>query len=314
MPEQRSSVASQDRMVFGLHLDALTEDQVVERCREAVADHRRMLIGVVNAAKVVNLRRDPLLRDSLLECDLIVADGQSVVWASRFVHQPLPERVAGCDLFESLLAVAERDDRSVFLLGAKPDVLELLKSRLAERFPALRIAGSRNGYFTAEQQGEVAEEIEKSHADMLFLGITSPKKEIFLGRFGDSLGVPVMHGVGGSFDVVAGVTKRAPERWQRMGLEWAYRTVQEPRRMWKRYLTTNTRFVILLGREMIHPSPELRPTRSLRVVLPAPRMPVNRPFPRLAPVATSRTAPIGLMPIQRRPLANARQSVQLSSN
>jgi len=223
-----------------------------------------MLIGVVNASKVVHLRHDPLLRDSLLECDMIVADGQSVVWASRLVHQPLPERVAGCDLFESLLAVAHRDGRSVYLLGAKPEVLRLLEARIQERFPGLRMAGSRDGYFKDSESADVAAEIRESNADMLFLGITSPKKEIFLGTYGDSLGVPVMHGVGGSFDVLAGITKRAPERWQRMGLEWAYRTLQEPRRMWKRYLTTNTQFMVLLAREIVHPTPVFvgRPHRA----------------------------------------------------
>ena len=250
----RTSSNSTDRLIFGLHLEALTMQEVVQRSRDALANDQRMLIGVVNAAKLVNLRRDPLLRDSLLECDLIVADGQSVVWASRLVRQPLPGRVAGCDLFEELLAVAEQDGRSVFLLGARPEVLELLKERLTERFPRLTIAGSRDGYFTAEQNSEVADQIRESGADMLFLGITSPKKEIFLGTYGDSLGVPILHGVGGSFDVLAGVTKRAPERWQRVGMEWAYRVVQEPRRMWKRYLTTNTMFIFLLGKEMISPS------------------------------------------------------------
>jgi len=257
MPGHRSSVTSTDRIVFGLRLEPLTHDQVIERCRVALADRSRMLIGVVNASKVVHLRRDPLLRESLLECDIIVADGQSVVWASRLVHQPLPERVAGCDLFESLLAVAHRDGRSVYLLGARPEVLRLLEARIEERFPGLRIAGSRDGYFKDGESEQVAAEIRESNADMLFLGITSPKKEIFLGTYGDSLGVPIMHGVGGSFDVLAGITKRAPERWQRMGLEWAYRTLQEPRRMWKRYLTTNTEFMILLGREMVHPTPML---------------------------------------------------------
>jgi N-acetylglucosaminyldiphosphoundecaprenol N-acetyl-beta-D-mannosaminyltransferase len=217
---------------------------------------------VVNAAKVVHLRSDVLLRDSLLDCDLIVADGQSVVWASRLVRQPLPERVAGCDLFESLLAVAHRDGRSVYLLGAKPEVLQLLQNRLAERYPGLHIAGCRDGYFTDGESAEIARQIRDSGADMLFLGITSPKKEIFLSTYGDSLGVPIMHGVGGSFDVLAGVTKRAPERWQRMGLEWAYRTLQEPRRMWKRYLTTNTRFMILLGREIIRPTPAYVTSRN----------------------------------------------------
>lgn len=255
MPGHRSSAISADRIVFGLRLEPLTHDQVIERCRAALASRSRMLIGVVNAAKVVHLRRDSLLRESLLECDIIVADGQSVVWASRLVNQPLPERVAGCDLFESLLAVAHRDGRSVFLLGATPEVLRMLEARIEERFPGLRIAGSRDGYFRDTESTDVAAQIRDSRADMLFLGITSPKKEIFLGTYGDSLGVPIMHGVGGSFDVLAGVTKRAPERWQRMGLEWVYRTLQEPRRMWKRYLTTNTQFMVLLGREMVHPTP-----------------------------------------------------------
>lgn len=254
MTEPRGSATQTDRTVFGLTIQALTHDEVLERCRQALVHRRRMLIGVVNAAKIVNLRRDQLLRDSLIECDIIVADGQSVVWASRLVGQPLPERVAGCDLFESLLGVAEQDHRSVFLLGAKPEVLQLLELRLSQRFPKLRIAGSRDGYFTAEQHEDVAVQIRASGADMLFLGITSPKKEIFLGTYGDTLGVPIMHGVGGSFDVLAGVTKRAPVRWQRMGLEWGYRTLQEPRRMWKRYLTTNSKFLMLLGKEMVRPA------------------------------------------------------------
>lgn len=275
MPEHSSSAILTDRIVFGLHLEPLTHDQVVERCRAALAERSRMLIGVVNAAKVVHLRHDALLRESLLECDLVVADGQSVVWASRLVRQPLPERVAGCDLFESLLAVAHRDERSVFLLGATPEVLRMMEDRIEDRFPGLNIAGSRDGYFKDSESSEVAEQIRNSHADMLFLGITSPKKEIFLGTYGDSLGVPIMHGVGGSFDVLAGVTKRAPERWQRMGLEWAYRTLQEPRRMWKRYLTTNTQFMVLLGREIVHPTTPF--VRGNRLKTSSPGSPTETP-------------------------------------
>ncbi len=248
---------SHTRLLFGLDIEPVTQNQMIEACRDALRARRRLLIGVVNAAKVVNLHRDPLLRDSLLECDVIVADGQSVVWASRLLGRPLPERVAGCDLFEALLGVAEEDDRSVFLLGAKPVVLRRLQEMLAVRFPKLRIAGARDGYFKEDEHEEVARQIRESGADMLFLGITSPKKEIFLGKYADELGVPILHGVGGSFDVLAGVTKRAPVRWQKLGLEWGYRTLQEPRRMWKRYLTTNTRFIILTGREVFRPSPRL---------------------------------------------------------
>lgn len=266
MIQKSDTTESNTQLLFGLGIEAITQDEVLDECRFALRERKRLLIGVVNAAKVVNLHRDPLLRDSLLECDVIVADGQSVVWASRLLRRPLPERVAGCDLFEALLGVAEADNRSVFLLGAKPEVLALLQEKLAVRFPKLRIAGARDGYFKEHEQAEVAREIRESGADMLFLGITSPKKEIFLGKYADQLGVPILHGVGGSFDVLAGVTKRAPVRWQKLGLEWGYRVLQEPRRMWKRYLTTNTRFLVLTGREVFRPSPQL----TLRQTIPQP--------------------------------------------
>jgi N-acetylglucosaminyldiphosphoundecaprenol N-acetyl-beta-D-mannosaminyltransferase len=243
------------RAVFGLLLDAVTMGEVLVRCDRAVQDRQRLLIGVVNAAKVVKLRRDDVLRDSLLDCDLLLADGQAVVWASRLLGQPLPERVAGVDLFERLLERAAQDRRSVYLLGARPEVLATLRQRVRDRFPGLTIAGSHDGYFSDADASAVAADIAASGADMLFLGMTSPKKEVFLSTYGDVLGAPVLHGVGGSFDILAGMTKRAPVRWQRLGLEWLYRLLQEPRRMWRRYLTTNTAFIWLTLKERVRPSP-----------------------------------------------------------
>jgi N-acetylglucosaminyldiphosphoundecaprenol N-acetyl-beta-D-mannosaminyltransferase len=117
------------------------------------------------------------------------------------------------------------------------------------------ISGWRDGYFADDEAESVAAEITNARPDMLFLGMVSPKKEIFLGRFGASLGVPVLHGVGGSFDVMAGVTQRAPESWQRLGLEWAYRLKQEPGRLWRRYLRTNTRFILQVIIEHFRPTP-----------------------------------------------------------
>jgi N-acetylglucosaminyldiphosphoundecaprenol N-acetyl-beta-D-mannosaminyltransferase len=258
-PKVRRNVSDQRVLMFGLRLDPLTMEGVLDRCREALRTRTRLLIGVVNAAKIVSLGKDEELRSSLLDCDLIVADGQSVVWASRLLRKPLPTRVAGIDLFEELLRVAEAEGHAVYLLGAQPTVLEVLQTRLRELFPGLRIAGARDGYFGAQDNAAVAATIRDSGADMLFLGMTSPKKEIFLRDWGSSLGVPVLHGVGGSFDVFAGVTKRAPATWQRLGLEWAYRLVQEPRRMWRRYLTTNTAFIALTIRERLRPRPAFTP-------------------------------------------------------
>jgi N-acetylglucosaminyldiphosphoundecaprenol N-acetyl-beta-D-mannosaminyltransferase len=246
------------QLILGMPIDAMTMDDVLDRCRASLATRERTLVGVVNAAKMVRLRQDAHLRDSLLDCDLLLADGQSVVWASRLLRRRVPERVAGVDLFERLLELAARDGRSIYLLGARADVLATLQERLGERFPALKIAGARDGYFSDAEASTVAADIADSRADMLFLGMTSPKKEIFLGDYGETLSVPVLHGVGGSFDILAGVTKRAPLLWQRLGLEWLYRVLQEPRRLWRRYFTTNATFIALVLRELVRRQPPYR--------------------------------------------------------
>lgn len=237
--------------LFGYPIMAVTMSEVVEYCDGAIRGRKPIQIGVLNAAKIVNATRDRQLRDAVLSCDIIVADGQSVVWASRLLGCPLPERVTGIDLMARLLELADQKALSVYLLGAQQDVIESVDRVVAERYPNARVAGYRNGFFADSDAHLVAEEIAQAQPDMLFLGITSPKKEIFLEKYHEMLGVPVSHGVGGSFDILAGVTKRAPLAWQRLGLEWAYRLVQEPGRMWRRYLTTNTAFILLVMRELL---------------------------------------------------------------
>jgi N-acetylglucosaminyldiphosphoundecaprenol N-acetyl-beta-D-mannosaminyltransferase len=246
---------AENTTMFGFTFDGLTMEDVVDRCSSALEQRHRTLIGVANAAKIVNARNDDRLRESLLDCDMLLADGQSVVWASKLLRRPLPERVAGIDLFERLLAHADvNGGLRVYLLGARSDVLERTQQAIAHRFPDLRLVGSHDGYFTDDEAPDIAEQIRRSGADMLFIGMTSPKKEIFLSRYGDLLGVPVMHGVGGSFDIMAGITKRAPGRWQQFGCEWLYRLLQEPGRMWRRYLRTNTAFVLITLQELARPT------------------------------------------------------------
>lgn len=241
--------------LFGIKLDALTMEETVQRCLDAVRRGERIEIGMVNAAKLVNMRRDPRLAQAVAGCDLVLADGQAVVWAGRVLGVRLPERVAGIDLFMRLLAAAEAADISVYLLGARQPVLDMMLRQISERFPKLRVAGSRNGYFADCEQEAIADAIADSRAQLLFLGMTSPKKEIFTAGYGERTGAHVVHGVGGSFDILAGITKRAPVVWQRMGLEWFYRALQEPRRLGKRYLTTNTAFLLMTARELIRRTP-----------------------------------------------------------
>ena len=245
-----SSSAPKRRVIFDVPIDAMTMNGVLEDCRNAILSRSRYLIGMVNAAKIVRMRRQPLLRQSIIESDVVLADGMAVVWASRLLGHPLPERVAGIDLFEQLLQLCSREGYSVFFLGATADVLDHMVDSIRVRWPALRIAGMQEGYFSEDESQHVAEVIAKSKPDILFVGITSPKKEVFIARYGERINVPVCHGVGGSFDIFAGITRRAPLIWQRCGMEWLYRVCQEPGRMWKRYLVTNTVFIALLIREI----------------------------------------------------------------
>ncbi|MBO3746984.1 WecB/TagA/CpsF family glycosyltransferase [Streptosporangiaceae bacterium NEAU-GS5] len=238
--------------ILGAPLDALTMGEVLGRCVGAIDEGRTLSIGVVNAAKLVNMRADADLRQSVVDCDLVLADGQSVVWASKVLGHELPERVAGIDLFTELLREAEDRGYRPYFLGASPDVLELLLAEIRRRHPGLEIAGARDGYFDPADSAEVAADIAASGADLLFLGITSPKKEIFVRDWGAATKAKIIHGVGGSFDVLAGKTRRAPRMWQRLGLEWLYRMLQEPRRLGPRYVKTNGRFLLMVVQEMAY--------------------------------------------------------------
>lgn len=237
------------QLLFGVPVESATMGEVVKAVDAAVQSREPMDIGVVNAAKIVNMHRSDELRKSVLSSSVIYADGMSVVWASRILGKPLPERVAGIDLMHAILGHGNSRAYRVFCLGATQEVLDTVVRDFGQMYPGVTIAGARNGYFTASDEEAVAKEIRDARPDVLFVAITSPKKENFMARWSETMNVPVVHGVGGSFDVVAGVVQRAPESWQRLGLEWLYRVKQEPRRLWKRYLVTNSLFFGLVIRE-----------------------------------------------------------------
>ena len=237
--------------MLGVPLDALTMGEVLERIDESIARREPLLMAVVNAAKIVNMRRDPELRRSVLAADLIVADGMAVVWAARLLGLAVPERVPGIDLMERLLERGNEKGYRVFCLGAKPDVLQTVMNKIRSENPGVKLVGGRDGYFSESEEPEVAAQIEAARPDLLFVAMSSPKKEQFLERWAGRMGVLVCHGVGGAFDVLAGEVRRAPPAWQRLGLEWLYRVVQEPRRMWRRYLVTNTIFCAMLARDLL---------------------------------------------------------------
>jgi N-acetylglucosaminyldiphosphoundecaprenol N-acetyl-beta-D-mannosaminyltransferase len=238
--------------LLGLPFDSVTMDAAVDRCLAWCAGPRAPhTIITANSAIVCMMRRDEELRRACQAGDLIVPDGMSVVWASRIAGVVLPERVTGVDLMIRLLgAGAERGLRAYFL-GAKPAVVSRLAASCARRFPGLEVVGYRDGYFSTDEQAAVVEEIRQGAPHLLFVGMPSPFKETWCERNRERLDVPVIMGVGGSFDVLAGRVRRAPLWVQSVGMEWSWRLMMEPRKMWRRYLTTNSEFLWLAGREII---------------------------------------------------------------
>lgn len=207
---------------------------------------------VVNAGKIVAMQSDLQLRKSVHESDIINADGQAVVWASKILNKPLKERVAGIDLMVNLVELSHEEGYKIFFLGAKEDVVKRVVNIYEEKYSKSIVAGYRNGYFKKEDERAIAEDIAKSGANILFVAISSPTKENFLYENREILSrVNFIMGVGGSFDVIAGVVKRAPLWMQNIGLEWFYRFLQEPKRMWKRYLIGNSKFIALVLKEKI---------------------------------------------------------------
>jgi N-acetylglucosaminyldiphosphoundecaprenol N-acetyl-beta-D-mannosaminyltransferase len=236
--------------LMGCQIDNLSMEDTLGRIEGFIHSGKPHQHVVVNVDKLVKASRDPGLRKIINDCALINVDGMPVVWASRLLGKPLKERVAGVDLFEALMRRAGEKGWRVFLLGAREEVVSAVADTYGRKYPRLVLAGYRNGYWNGEaQEREVVQQIRDSRADLLFVAISSPKKEQFLGRYQAEMKIPFAMGVGGTFDVAIGRVKRAPRWMQRSGLEWFYRFLQEPRRMFRRYFIDDMAFIWLLIKE-----------------------------------------------------------------
>jgi exopolysaccharide biosynthesis WecB/TagA/CpsF family protein len=251
-PQETSMKRIERAELLGLSFDTVTMEIAIARCLELCrAPRASHTVITANASHLCLMRRDPEMAQACRAGDLVVADGMSVVWALRGSGQPAPERVAGVDLMARLLTAAAEHRLRVYFLGAKQEVVSTLVERSRARYPGLEIAGFRNGYFGQDDHIRIVEEIRASGAHMLFVGMPTPFKETWCERHRQRLQVPVIVGVGGSFDVLAGFIKRAPPRVQSLGLEWFWRLLMEPRKLWKRYLATNSEFIWLVGLEIV---------------------------------------------------------------
>lgn len=232
--------------ILNTYVNALSMDETIAEVQRIIKAGVPTQHVVINASKVNLMEQDARLAEIVNACPIINADGASIVWAARQLGIPLNERVAGIDLFENLVALAAEKGFGIYLFGAKEEVVLKVKSIFEERYPGIRIVGYRNGYFTDADEPEIVADMASSGADMMFVAFSSPKKEYWVNKYLAQIGIPFVMGVGGSFDVVAGVTDRAPKWMQDHGLEWFYRFVQEPGRLWKRYIVGNAKFVALV--------------------------------------------------------------------
>lgn len=233
-------------------IDNYSMQETIDLIDSKISNCEKLSHVVVNAGKIANMQSDLELKQSVNECDLINADGQAVVWASKILGKPIKERVAGIDLMERLIRLAHQKGYKVYFLGSKREVLSKVVEHYTNLYSSNIIAGFRNGYFNKEEEKDIARDIQNSGANILFVAISSPKKENFLYQNRELLSeVNFKMGVGGSFDVVSGMVKRAPFWMQKYGLEWFHRFLQEPKRMWKRYLVGNSKFIFLVIKEYI---------------------------------------------------------------
>lgn len=236
---------------FDCPLDLLAPAQLLQRAHAGTDGGTPLRIEGLNVAKLIDARAYAPLRAALDEAELVHIDGSGISIGLRWLGMAPPPRRAGIDLMQDLCAQAAESGAGVYLLGARPEVVAAAADRLCAAMPGLRIVGTRDGYFDDADVSRVVAAIRASAARYLFVGISSPKKELFLQRHGAELGVALAMGVGGSFDVLAGHVPRAPRAMQRAGMEWLFRLACEPRRLGWRYLRTNVLYLLLLLRARI---------------------------------------------------------------
>lgn len=216
--------------ILGVNVDAITMAQAVERVENLIAERKPTLVATANAEMLLRATHDEELKDILNAADLVVPDGAGTVWAARHLGKFMPERVAGFDLVQEVMKIAPARGIKFFLFGAAPGIAEKAKLKAEELYPGIKIVGTRNGYFKADDEPEIISQIKNSRADVLLAALGVPKQEKWLFKYRDEMKIPVSIGVGGTFDVMAGVVKRAPMWMQKARLEWLFRAMLQPSR------------------------------------------------------------------------------------
>jgi N-acetylglucosaminyldiphosphoundecaprenol N-acetyl-beta-D-mannosaminyltransferase len=233
--------------IYGIRVCKLNKQQTVEWLVQAIANRQTTQVITANPIMLMTALEQPKYMAMMQRAELIVPDGAGLVWAASYLGEPVAEKVAGIDLLHELLARGEVKGWRIFLLGASPEIIQITAEKLRLQYPLLQLVGVRDGYFESEDDAEVISQIREASPDILFVGRSADKQEPWIDQYKAELQVPVMMGIGGSFDVLSGKLKRAPQIFIRLRLEWFYRLLQEPWR-YKRMLLL-PKFVVKVIRD-----------------------------------------------------------------
>lgn len=216
--------------ILGVPVDAITMGEAVARIDGFIEKRTPVLVATANAEMLMRATHDGALRRILQGAAMVTPDGAGTVWAAHHLGHAMPERVAGYDMVQELMREAPAKHRRIFFFGSAPGVADKAKKKAEQLYPGIEIVGTRNGFFAAADEPAIIEEIKAAHPDILLAALGVPKQEKWLAKHLGELGVPVAIGVGGTFDVMAGVMKRAPRWMQRAKLEWLFRGMMQPQR------------------------------------------------------------------------------------
>lgn len=216
--------------ILGVGIDKVNSQQALQKIREFIASGKPHQIVTANAEIIYQASKNKKMKDIINRAQLVTADGSGVVWASRQLKQPLEQRVTGIDLVNSICAQSAKENWKIYILGSAPGVASEAAKNICKTFPGCNIVGTHHGYFHAQEEKEILEELVQLKPDILFVALGAPKQEYWIAEHLSELGIPVGMGIGGSMDVLSGNVKRAPKWMQKMSLEWLYRLLIQPSR------------------------------------------------------------------------------------
>ena len=252
----------------GVKIDNFTMQEAINKIEGMIKEEKSSYIVTPNAAHIVLLQKDEEFRKAYESASLVLADGMPLIWVSKFLGVPLKQKISGSDLLPKLCEVAAEKGFRVFLLGGRSGAALKSAEALKKNYSTLQIVGIYSPPFGFEKDKTENDKITKmiisSKTDILFIGLGAPKQEKWIYTHYKELNIPVSIGVGVTFEFIAGIVKRAPKWMQKIGLEWFFRLLQEPKRLWKRYLIGNTIFILLVLKELFKKAMETLSKRCLQ--------------------------------------------------